>query len=554
MLQSLSIKNLALIKNESIEFNNGLNIILGETGAGKSLVFEALFFVLGFKTDKSLIRNGEESMKVDVLFSNISQSIKNELANLDIEASDELLISRTITIDGRNSIRINGNIATITTLKSISKNMVDTLIQHESMQLLKSKNHLQMLDSYIGTDSIRLKQELSEMLDKTISIDKQIASLGGNDEERQRKKEILEYQINEIEKANLKPGEDNEINERLSILDSAEKIKETLAYVLSLLLKEDKNAISKLQDSIRALNNFTNLDSINVLFERLNNTKYELQDIAEELQDIFESSTFDEIEYEKLDSRKDLIKVLKKKYGNTIENVLDFYNKAKKQLDDILNSDYLISKLLKEKQKLEDKVLAISKQLSSLRKENAKEIKSRIICELAELGMKGTLFEIQFTEKEKPNQEGIDNVEFAFSANVGQETKKLSKTASGGEMSRIMLAIKNIFASSDRNKTLLFDEVDSGISGETGNMVALKLRNISKNEQIICITHLPQVACAGNHYIKVVKSILDGQTYSNSSIIEGDDIPIEIAKIISGKNITETSINNAKELLSKFNL
>jgi DNA repair protein RecN (Recombination protein N) len=554
MLQSISIKNLALIKTETIDFDKGLNIILGETGAGKSLIFESMFFVLGLKTDKSLIRYGEDNMKVDALFTNLSNSVKVELKNFDIDTStDELMISRSLNQDGRSSIKINGQIATLNILKTISKNLVDTLVQHESLELLKSKNHLQMVDDFIGIQALSLKQEISGLIDKIRELINRIDELGGDKEERERRKEILEYQISEIEKADVKIGEDEEIEQRLEILNSAEKIKETLSYVLNLLSGDDKGAVSRIQDCARYLGNLSNFEQINNLQERLENSKYEIEDIADELQSIYSNSAFDEIEYQKLDARKDQHKNIKKKYGATLEIVLEFYDKISKQLDEISNSEFIIEKLTKEKEQYENNARQLSVKLSNLRKEKAEVLKSRIVNELEELGMKGTKFEIAFTEKENPTANGIDEVNFNFSANEGQATKKLSKTASGGEMSRIMLAIKNTFTSSDGNRTLLFDEVDAGISGETGNMIAKKLKNISNNEQIICITHLPQVASAGNNYIKVSKYIYDGQTYSNSKIVEGDEIADEIAHLISGKLLTDTAIKNAKELISKFN-
>lgn len=551
MLQSLSIKNLALIKNESIEFGDGLNIILGETGAGKSLIFEALFFVLGIKTDKSLIRNGEENMKVDVLFTNLPNSIKNELENLEIDDTEELLISRTLSTEGRSSVKINGNIATLSSLKNIAKLLVDTLVQHESLELLKTKNHLSMLDSYIGEKAISLKQEISSLLAEISSINKRIDALGGDKEERERRKDILLYQIEEIEKAEIILGEDEEIEEKLKLLDSAEKIKETLSYVLGLISNSDKGASSQIDEAYRQLNALSNIEKINALQERLGNAKYEVEDIFEELHSIFSSSNFDEIEYNRLDQRKDLLKSLKKKYGATLELVLEYFEKIKSQYDDISGSEITIEKLNKEKTALEAKANEIANMLSSIRKQSANEIKDKIVLELKDLGMKGTRFEISFEEKSL-SHDGLDSITFNFSANVGQEVKNISKTASGGEISRIMLAIKNIFTSAEKNKTLLFDEVDSGISGETGNMVATKLRNIAESEQIICITHLPQVASAGHNFIKVTKEVVDGQTISNSSYVKESDIPLEIARLIGGKILTDTAISHAKELRNKF--
>ena len=552
MLQSLSIKNFALIKSESIEFGKGLNIFLGETGAGKSLIFDAIFFALGLKSDKSFIRNGEEQLKVDLLFSDLSENIKTELKALDFEDCDEILISRTLNLEGRSSVKINGEIATLATLKNISKFLVDTLVQHESIELLKTKNHLSMLDSFVGKDCVALKQDLSQLLAKVSQIDKKIDSLGGDSAERERRKEILEFQIDEIESAELEIGEDDEIEERLAFLSSAEKIKENLGQVLNLLSSGERGAVGEVSDSVRLLNSLSNIEKIASLQERLNSSKYELEDIYGELESIFDDSNFDEIEYNRLDQRKDLIKKLKRKYGSTIEDVLSFYQKAKEQYDEISSSEITIDKLTKEKSELAVCLEKTASKLSNLRKSKAEIVKQKVITELKDLGMKGTRFEIKFEEKGAIGVDGKDNVIFEFSANEGQEIKNISKTASGGEISRIMLALKNVFTSSEQNKTLLFDEVDSGISGETGNMVAIKLHNISKSDQIICITHLPQVACCGDTFIKVSKTTTNGQTISNAELLSEELVAENIARLISGETLTETALKHAKELRDKF--
>lgn len=550
MLQSLSIKNLALIKNENIEFSDGLNIILGETGAGKSLIFEALFFVLGLKTDKSLLRTGEENMKVEVLFSNFSPTIKQSIENLGIELEDELLISRSLNIDGRSSLKINGSLATLLTLKNLSSILVDTLVQHQGLELLKTKNHLSMLDSFIGTEIAQQKQQLGDILYQISNINKKIDMLGGDSEERERRKEILLFQIEEIERAELSVGEDEEIDERLKLLSSAEKIKENLSLITSLLSSDD-GAVSKISEAHRLLNSLNDIEKISVLQDRINSTKYELEDIYEELYDIYSSSNFDEIEFNRLDTRKDLIKSLKKKYGSSIELILEYHDKIKNQHDEITGGEITINKLLKEKNELEEKAKNISLKMTEIRKNNAKIVEKSMISELKDLGMKNTIFEISINPK-NITFDGADDVVFNFSANVGQEVKNIAKTASGGEISRIMLGMKNIFTNDNRNKTFLFDEIDAGISGETGNMVANKLRNISHGEQIICITHLPQVASAGHSFIKVEKNSTDGQTISNATVLEENDVANEIASLTNGKSPSISAIKTAQEMRNRY--
>lgn len=550
MIQSLSIKNLALIKNENIDFKKGLNIILGETGAGKSLIFEALFFVLGFKSDKTLIRSGEETMKVELLFQNLSQSVLQELENMEIEADGEILVSRSLSNDGRSTAKINNQLVTLSSLKNLSKMLVDSLVQHEGLELLKTKNHILLLDSFIGDKSAALKQEIGDLLKQMSDLSKQIDSLGGDEIERERRKEILMYQIEEIEKAEIQLGEEEQLSEKLTMLASAEKIQETLSTLLKLLSSSDGGAVSNISSACRGLGALSNIEKLSVLQKRLEDSKYEVEDIYEELSDIYCESNFDEVEFERLDARKDLYKSLKKKYGATVQDVLDYYEKIKKQYDDISGSEITIEKLSKERVKLEEKCQSLATELSRVRKEQALAVKDKMVEELKDLGMKGTKFEIEFSNKNL-SADGIDDVVFTFSANAGQEVKNISKTASGGETSRIMLALKNIFVGTE-NKTLLFDEVDSGISGETGNMVAQKLKNIAEKDQIICITHLPQVASAGDNFVKVSKEVVDGETYSNASVLQEENVPKEIASLISGQKLSNIALQNAKELRSKY--
>lgn len=545
MLKSLSIKNLALIKSEEIEFHDGLNILLGETGSGKSLIFDAIMFVTNQKSDKTLLRNGEQSMKVDALFSSLSDATVEVLKSYDLD-TDELLISRTLQSDGKTNFRVNGEIVTGAMVKTLAKTLLDFMVQHESVEILKTKNHLLMLDKFGGKEIEDLKSELAKLFQEKKDIETKIELLGGSDETRQRTIELLSYQINEIERANLVLGEEEEIKEKMQLMDNAEKIVE-LSVLADKNLNSSVSARSLVTEVISNLNGLPQNDVLMQCQDRLISVRYEIEDIGQTLGDLKNSAVYDEIEYERLDSRLDTIKDLKKKYGKTLEEIFGYLNDVKERYNNLIDGDQAIISLTNELKKLNDNISVVANKLSLKRKEIALVIEKRVVEELKSLGMKQTTFKVNFEDKNVV-LDGKDSVEFVFSANQGQDVKNLAKTASGGEASRIMLAIKNIFSSIDEVGTLVFDEVDSGISGEVGNMVADKLVSISKNTQILCITHLPQLAALADSFYLVKKEIKDSNTFSNTSEIDENVAITEIARLIGGNDITDTGLNHAKEL------
>lgn len=549
MLQILTIKNLALIKEQTIEFGKGLNILLGETGSGKSLIFDSISFVVGNKSDKTLIRTGESVMRVDAYFTDLSDSTAEVMKEFDLDG-DELLLTRTLQVDGKSSFKINGSPATSSMVKKISKTLLDSLVQHEGLELLKAKNHLGMLDSFGGKKVADLKAQVNESYIEKKTIEKRISALGGSPEERERTKELLSYQIEEIEKAELQIGEDEDIKSRLDLMSNAERIFENLASANRLLGEDTYSALNQVNEAISELNSLSNYEQINEAKDRLVSLRYELEDIVDSLGDIKKDTYYDEIEFNRLDRRNDQIKLLKKKYGSDIESILNYSSELKTKLDELEQSEFALDKAHRELSICEKNLQNKASELSNLRKQVAVDIQKKVISELSDLGMKNTLFEVSF--KEKPvSSDGCDEVEFSFSANKGQDMKNLAKTASGGETSRIMLALKNIFTSIDGVNTLMFDEIDSGISGEIGNMVAEKLENISKSAQVLCITHLPQVASVGDNYLLVKKEVCEQQTISSATRIEGDDVIQEIARIIGGNDISEVAIKHAEELRAR---
>ncbi len=549
MLESLSIKNLALIKDQTIEFKKGLNVILGETGSGKSLIFDAINFVTGLKTDKSLLRTGESIMKVEALFSDLSSFTKQSLKDYDI-IGDEILLSRTLNEEGKSSFRINGQPVVAGMVKAISKTLLDSLQQHEGMELLKSKNHLNLLDKFGGDEINDLKINLTQAYTLKIQIEKNILSLGGSDAERDRLKELLAFQIGEIEKCDLQPGEDEEIKAKLEMMSSAEKIVEVTSLADRNLSSSNYSVLNLMSEVIDALASLSKIDILSENYDRLTSLRYDIEDIADSLTKFSRSVSFDEIEFNRLDSRLDQIKLLKKKYGGTVEEVLSYCDKLKQRLEELEASQENIERLQKELSKQEKSLYEIATKLTNKRKEVALLIEQRVCKELFDLGMKNTIFKVKFEER-KISPEGKDEVVFVFSANKGQELKNLSQTASGGEVSRIMLALKNIFTSVDEIGVLLFDEVDSGISGEVGNMVAKKLYNISKQTQVLCVSHLSQVAGLADSFLLVNKKVLNDETLTEVISITEEKGIEQIAKLIGGENITDVALSHAKEIRAR---
>lgn len=545
MLKSLSLHNFALFKKQEINFGKNMNVILGETGAGKSLIFDALNFVLAYKTDKTLLRFGENMMRVDAVFDPISDAAKLLLKEAEIEDDDELVLTRTLYADGKSNLRINGVVCTQSTIKKLAPELVDTFLQHESLQILKAKNHLALLDKFC--DFGDLKEKLGQIINLRKEKEKKLNSLGGSDEMRLQRKDILEYQINELESAELKLGEDDELDERIKFLESSEKIVENISEVLNMLENGSSSVILQINNSSRLISRLGDLDDLSNLSDRLESASIELDDIVSELKDVLSKADADPRELERLDARKDKLKALKRKYGGTIDACLKTLEKLKQELDDLCDSEELSNKLLKEIEQLKLEENQICEKINFVRRQEAVLIKKRLEEELVDLGMKSTRFEIEF-ERKPISYDGFDDVLFVFSANKGQELKNLAKTASGGESSRIMLAMKNMFAKEGDCKTMLFDEIDSGISGEVGNMMAQKLSSIARRDQVVTITHLPQVASAGDKFLKVEKYVEDEQTFSKVTQIDGEDVVKEIAQIIGGNNVTEVMMENARQL------
>lgn len=549
MLQSLTIKNVALISSLTIDFGSGFNVLLGETGAGKSIIFDSLSFVLGSKADKTLIRSGEQEMKVDALFSNLNENILDSLKELGYD-EEEISLSRILYQDGKSICRINGIAVTLSQLKLIGQILVDIYSQHDSFDLLKTKNHLLMIDRYAFNEINCLKENVKICYQNYRALLDKINVLGGDKYDRERTMSLLKYEVKIIDDANLSINEDVEIKAKRELLNNAEKIVQAVNVCLEALMDNNQSAINLIQFASLNLNSLLKFEKLEDIKNRLDSCIYDIEDICDYLKNLRDQMDFDEAELDQLENRYDLIKSIVNKYGS-IENALKYSIDAKNRLMQLEDADYLLENLIKEKEILYNQLLEACNILSTKRKNIALEIENKITKELEDLNMKSSKFVINFNQLTNPTANGFDNVEFEFSANIGQEVKSLSKTASGGELSRFMLAIKDIFAQIGSAQTLIFDEIDAGISGETGNVVGAKLNNLTNFAQVICITHLPQVAAYGDNFYYVSKRITKDNTFTTVDYLNEKLIIYNIARLIAGDNVTEIALKHAKEMREK---
>ena len=554
MLKSLYIKNIALIEEISIEFSNGLNILSGETGAGKSIIIDSLAFVLGARADKTLIKSGQNSAYVEGVFECKEGNIFEENG---FESDDGIFtVARTMSVAGKNEIRINGRLANQAVLKQISASLVDIFGQNEHTFLLKPENHINILD---GFDSDKqLLQQVKDASDKVDEINSQFKKFGGNDSERERLIDMLSYQINEIELAELVVGEDEELLAKKKKGQSVEKISHACSSAMDMLNGQGAS-LANVSASVSYLSQINNLDSeYDSLYQRLNSVKYEIQDIAESLDDILSSLSFDQHELDRIEARLDKIKLLKRKYGATIQDILDFYADSKQKLDELQNADELVAQLKKKKQLALDDLYQAAYQLSLYRQKSALVLEEKIMSELCDLGMKNATFKVVFDDIPQKDTfdgcgaNGFDNVEFYFSANKGEPIKPLSKIISGGEMSRFMLALKNITAKIEKIPTMVFDEIDTGISGKIAEVVAQKLAKVSHDYQCLVITHLPQIAAMSDEHLLIEKFVQNEKTKSSVKSLDEQGKIDEIARLVAG-DIGEYGQLHAKDLIKWAN-
>ena len=538
MISTLHIKNIGIIDDLSIDLNNGLNILTGETGAGKTLIIDSLGIISGERFSKEMIRKGEDYSFVEACI---------YLPENENSIDGNIIVSREVYSNGRNMCKINGRMVTVNELKAFMENIIDIHGQHDNQQLLNPGTHIEYLDSFGSKEINVLKEEYKELYNKYNSLKTELKNNYGDDKEKQRKLDLLKYQYDEIEKANLKVGEDEKLEADRKIILNSEKINESL-NVADLEMSE--NAIDAINTAIRSLEKIEDLDE--KYSKNLNSLKsayYDIQEIARDISSLRDDVFFDEEERQEIETRLDLIFSLKRKYGNTIEEILKYKEEVETQINQIENIDEYNNKLKEELKQITSKMCDISKKLNELRSKYAHILEEKINNELVDLEMKNAKIKIKidFNENEKYNSNGLDEVEIYIQTNIGEDAKPLYRIASGGEMSRIMLAIKNVLTEVDNVPVLIFDEIDTGISGIAAKSVGEKLKSISKLHQVLCVTHLASIAAKGEYNYYIHKEVKDNKTTTNVELLNEENTIKEIARIASG-DITEISLKHAREL------
>lgn len=554
MLETLHIKNVALIEESEIRFDKGFNILSGETGAGKSMVIDSIHFVLGERTSKDFLRKGEQDAQVEALFVTKEKEFQNLLLENGIlpEEDGSVLISRTIHASGRSVCRVNGSIVTAGMLKKFSENLIDIHGQHEHQSLLNSSKHSALLDKFCGENIVNLKMELSQLCTEYKKIQASIKELNVDERQRTQRMDILQFQIDEIIDADLKESEEEELLKRKKALANCEKRQQITSNALQLLYNGNERQASVVDlicDSIHDLQELANIDETTIPFrDTLNSIYAQLDDIVREIQKYSGTIESNPEELEFLEERLQLIYHLKRKYGNEVQEILQYLEKIKEELNLLSDSEEIICKLSKKKESIKKEIEKLCIQISAIRKEKAKEIQKEIEKQLWDLEMKNAHFEILVEQKEEFNANGWDRVEFLISPNMGEELKPLAKIASGGEMSRIMLAMKTVFSKADNVETFIFDEIDTGVSGRTAQKVAEKMLSISKNHQILCITHLPQIAAMADRHYFIQKMVYNDRTATKVYELQQKDSIHELARLIGGAKITPATYKAAQEI------
>ncbi len=553
MLSVLKIKNIAIIESAEIEFSQGFNVLSGETGAGKSIILDSINAVLGFRTSRDLIRTGETEAQVTALFSDITENVEYKLNELSIPLSDDksLLVSRVIGFD-KNICKVNNALTNVTALREIGAELMSIHGQQDNRELLNSETHIGYIDALAENEA--LLSEYKATYENLQNVKSQIKKLSGDKAEKARRIDILSYQIDEIEKAELNPGEWQSLKDRRSELQNFEKIQDGLYGAVSALGGGDeyRGAVELLSGAYRKLTSISSFSKeLEELSTKLGDLYYEIDDIFETIRSNINDDGFSQAELEEVENRINLIYSLSKKYGATEEEILEYAENAKMELQDISFSDEKLEELKAERVVLEDNALTIAKKLSAQRKKTALSFSEKVCNELRFLDMPHIEFLVDF--KEVPLCEnGIDSAEFLISANVGESPKPITKIASGGELSRIMLALKTIMADKDKVETMIFDEIDSGVSGRAALKVASKLKDVARGKQVLCVTHLSQLmAYADNHYL-IEKKAIDGKTYTSVLPLDFEGRKREIARITGGGEITETQLRNAEEMLNNI--
>lgn len=547
MLDLLHIENIAIIEQADISFRPGFNVLTGETGAGKSIVIDALSAVLGQRASRELIRTGADHAFVSAVFSGIPQGLG---ADLGVADAEEWLLQREIYVDGKNVCRLNGRPMTVTQLRTLGSRLLNIHGQHDGQQLLDEAQHILYLDQYGRYMPLQIAyQEKYSALQR---IENQIAALQMDEAEKARRIDTLQFQIQDLERANLQSGEEEELLERRNLLRNSEKIISAVQGADYCLNGDDQRegALSLLRQAQEQLSTVRGLgDSFAQLTERINAVYSELYDIAYTVQDKKDELDFAPGELDTVELRCDQLYRLKKKYGATVEDMMAYLEKCRQELDQIAFADDTLAQLQKHREKALKEALAAARELSQQRKAAAQSLEKQILTELQELNMGSIRFQVAFVEK-KLDATGMDEVRFLMSANVGEELRPIQKIASGGELARIMLAMKNVFSQQEKLGTMVFDEVDTGVSGRAAQKVAEKMAKISRQKQVLCVTHLPQLAAMADTHFSVEKGVSGGRTFTRVQELTRQQRREELARLTGSGQTSQTMIDSAEELLS----
>ena len=540
MITTLHIKNIGIIEDITIDFNEGLNVLTGETGAGKTLIIDSLQIISGGRFSKEMIRKGENQSFVELCM----YEPENENA-----IDGNIIVSREINLSGKNMCKINGRMVTVNELKEFMREFIEIHGQNDNQNLLDNKMHLSYLDGFIGEQILAKKQKYIELYDKYCEIKQELKNNFGDEKERQRKLDLLQYQIKEIEEANLKAKEESELEEKRKIMLNAEKITENLQEADTLI---SENGIDSISMAIRALEKIEQMDGkYEKASSELKNIYYELQELARDVNSYKSDMDFNEEERDFIEERLDLIYALKRKYGNSIEEILKYKENIKEEVNHIENLEEYNEKLRKQLKEIEEKMKVLADDMHEIRTKKAETLSEKINQELKELEMKNASIYVKVTYLEREYiKTGKDHVTFYITTNRGEEAKELSKIASGGEMSRTMLAIKKVLADTDQMPVLVFDEIDTGISGKAANSVAHKLKRIANNHQVMCISHLPNIAAMADFNYFISKEVEQDRTKTQIRLLQEKEVIEEIARISSGE-VNEVSLQYANELRNK---
>ena len=542
MITTLHIKNIGIIDDIVIDLNKGLNVLTGETGAGKTLIVDSLGIIAGGRFSKDMIRRGQSMSFVE-----LALYLPENPNSID----GNVVVSREINTAGKNICKINGRLVPVSELKIFMKNIIDIHGQYDNQTLMDTEFHTRYLDKFVGEKMFKIHEKYCELYNEYVELNKKLKNNYGDEIEKQRKLDLLEYQYKEIKSANLKRGEDEQLEEKRKIIMSSEKVAESLNNVSNNL---EGTIIDVINDSIRALEKIEDVNSkYGEKLVEMKNIYYEVQEVARDISSMKEDVYFDEEERNEIEERLDEIYSLKRKYGNTIDEIIEYKEKLENEIDRIENLDEENRKTKEKKDKITIEMEKLCEEITELRKSNSVVLNDKINQELAQLEMKNARFNAKIIEDKEFSPNGKSHVEFVITTNLGEEEKKLNKIASGGEMSRIMLAIKTVLSDIDEVPVLIFDEIDTGISGKAANSVGNKLKKIAQKHQVIIVTHLATIAAQGDYNYYIYKEVQDNKTNTKVKLMNEDETIREVARIASGE-ITDISLSHAKELRSKCTL